>query len=164
MIAFLRGLVVEYPSIVSLEDPLYEDDFEGMGIITQEFKDVLIIGDDLFATNITRMKKGIAEGAANAMLCKVNQIGTLSEALDAAHYAVQHHYSVVVSERSGETEDDILSDICVALNAGLIKTGGVRGSDRGAKYNRFMEIEEKLGKVAVYAGRDFNRNATARQG
>jgi enolase len=152
MIGFLKDLVTEFPAIVSLEDPLDEDDFEGHKTITDTLKDTLIIGDDTFTTNINRLRKGKAAGAANAVLWKVNQIGSITEAFDAAHYAVQNGYSVVVSERSGETEDDILSDLSVALNAGAFKTGGVRGSDRGSNYNRFIEIEEELGSTAVYAG------------
>ncbi len=155
MIEFLKTLVEEYPLIVSLEDPLYENDFEGFTTITKELPDTLIIGDDLFATNIERIKQGVAKKAGNATLVKLNQIGSLSEALDAADFAMQHGYCVVVSERSGETEDDVLSDVCVALNGGVIKTGGIRGSERGSKYNRFMEIEEELGKAALYAGRNF---------
>lgn len=155
LIASLQQLVAEYPAIVSLEDPLYEDDFEGTRDITKALDDVLIIGDDFFTTNIHRLRKGVAEGAGNAILWKVNQIGSLTEALDVATFAREQQFAVVVSERSGETEDDILSDITVALNAGVIKTGGMRGSDRGSKYNRFMEIEEELGGKAVYAGRNY---------
>jgi len=155
MIEGLQQLVAEYPAIVSLEDPLHEDDFEGTRDITKALDDLMIIGDDLFTTNIHRLRRGVAEGAGNAVLWKMNQIGSLTEALDVAAYAREHQYAVVVSERSGETEDDILSDITVALNAGVIKTGGMRGSDRGSKYNRFMEIEEELGSKAVYAGRSY---------
>jgi enolase len=157
MISFIKNLLAEFPAIVSIEDPLQEDDLEGMRILTEELSDRLIIGDDTFATNIDRLRKGIAHGAANAMLCKVNQIGTVTEAMDAAHFAMRHRYPVVMSVRSGETEDAILSDISVALNAGLFKTGGIRGADRGANYNRFIEIEAELGKAAVYAGSDFTR-------
>ena len=157
MIESLKQLVAEYPAIVSLEDPLHEDDFEGTREITKALKDIMIIGDDFFTTNIKRLRQGVAEQAGNAILWKVNQIGSLTEALDVAAYAREHQFVVVVSERSGETEDDILSDITVALNAGVIKTGGVRGSDRGSNYNRFMEIEEELGKAAVYAGRNYLR-------
>ena len=157
MIAFLKELVAAYPAIVSLEDPLHEDDFQGTEKITKELKDLLIIGDDLFATNMQRLQRGVAQGAANAVLWKVNQIGSLTEAMDVACYALKQRYAVVVSERSGETEDDILSDITVALNVGAIKTGGLRGSDRGSNYNRFMEIEDELGSVAMYAGREFRQ-------
>ena len=156
IIEYLAQLVAEYPAIVSLEDPLHEDDFEGTRNITEALDDTMIIGDDLFTTNIHRLRRGVAEGAGNAILWKVNQIGSLTEATDVAAFAREHRYAVVVSERSGETEDDILSDISVALNAGVIKTGGMRGSDRGSKYNRFMEIEEELGSKALYAGRSYD--------
>jgi len=154
-IDYLKSLVDRFPLIVSLEDPLMEDDFEGFKRITQELPGTMIIGDDLFATNIKRIRQGIDQKAGNATLCKINQIGTLTEAMDAAGFARRHDFSVVVSERSGETEDSILADICVALNAGLLKTGGMRGSDRGAKYNRLIEIERDLGDQARYAGRDY---------
>jgi len=154
-ISYLKSLVDQFPLIVSLEDPLMEDDFTGFSQITQELPDKMIIGDDLFATNTERIRRGIDQNAANAILCKINQIGTLTEAMDASRYARQHGFAVVASERSGETEDSILADICVALNAGLLKTGGMRGSDRGAKYNRLIEIERDLGNHARYAGRDY---------
>lgn len=155
MIGFIMDLLDEYPAIVSIEDPLHENDFEGMRILTEALEDKIIIGDDMFATNIKRIQKGVESGAANAILCKLNQIGTLSEAIAAADFARRNQYYVVMSERSGETEDCILSDICVGLNVGLFKTGGIRGSERGSKYNRLIEIEEELGPAAVYAGRDF---------
>lgn len=152
MIAFIKELLTEYPSIVSIEDPLQENDLEGMRILTDEFSNHLIIGDDMFATNIKRIQKGLEHGAGNATLCKVNQIGTLTEASETVDFARLNNYAVVMSERSGETEDSVLSDISVAFNAGLFKTGGIRGSDRGANYNRFIEIERELGPAAVYAG------------
>lgn len=155
MIQHCKHLVERFSLIVSLEDPLMEDDLEGFGQISKELGEVMIIGDDLFATNVSRIKTGIEAGAANAALCKLNQIGTLTEAMDAARFARSNGMSVVVSERSGETEDNILCDISVALNAGLVKTGGMRGSDRGSKYNRFLEIEMELGNTARYAGHDF---------
>jgi enolase len=152
MIEFIKQLLSAYPAIVSIEDPLHENDLEGMKILTDEFSKHLIIGDDVFATNIKRIQKGLEQGAANATLCKVNQIGTLTEASETVNFARQNNFAVVMSERSGETEDSILSDISVAFNAGLFKTGGIRGSDRGTNYNRFMEIELELGLSAVYAG------------
>ena len=152
MIAFIKALLNEYPSIVSIEDPLHENDLEGMRILTDEFSNHLIIGDDMFATNIKRIQKGLEHGAGNATLCKVNQIGTLTEASETVDFARQNNYAVFMSERSGETEDSVLSDISVAFNAGLFKTGGIRGSDRGANYNRFIEIERELGAAAVFAG------------
>ena len=155
MIAFIKQLLKEFPAIVSIEDPLHEDDLEGLKILTDEFKDHLVIGDDVFATNIGRIQKGLELGAANATLCKVNQIGTLTEAVATVEFARKNNYAVVMSERSGKTEDSILSDISVAFNAGLFKTGGIRGSDRGANYNRFIEIEQELGPSAVYAGNNY---------
>ncbi len=157
MIAFIEQLLKEFPAIVSIEDPLHEDDLEGLKILTDEFSDHLVIGDDVFATNIGRIQKGLELGAANATLCKVNQIGTLTEVAETVDFARKNNYAVVMSERSGETEDSILSDISVAFNAGLFKTGGIRGSDRGANYNRFIEIEQELGASAVYAGEKYRR-------
>jgi enolase 1/2/3 len=155
MQAFYHDLLNAYPGVVSLEDPLHENDLAGMAALTEMFADRLMIGDDVFATNIGRLQQGLAAGAGNAMLCKVNQVGTLTEAMDAARYARHRNWAVVMSVRSGETEDSILSDVSVALNAGLFKTGGMRGSDRGTNYNRFMEIEAELGLTARYAGRDY---------
>jgi len=140
-----------------------EDDFEGFKRLTSEMPELMVIGDDIFATNQSRIAKGIEAGAANAVLCKVNQIGTLTEAMQTAVFARSKGLSVVVSERSGETEDPILADISVALNAGLFKTGGMRGSDRGSKYNRFIEIEAELGGKARYAGWDFRQPVVSRQ-
>ena len=157
MMVFIQQLLTEFPAIVSIEDPLHEDDLEGLKILTDDFSDRLIIGDDVFATNIGRIQKGLEQGAANATLCKVNQIGTLTEAAETVEFARKHNYAVVMSERSGETEDSILSDISVAFNAGLFKTGGIRGSDRGANYNRFIEIEQELGNSADYAGTNYRR-------
>lgn len=157
MIAFIKKLLTEYPTIVSIEDPLHENDLEGMRILTDEFSNHLIIGDDMFATNIKRIQKGLEHGAGNATLCKVNQIGTLTEASETVDFARRNNFAVVMSERSGETEDSILSDISVAFNAGLFKTGGIRGSDRGANYNRFIEIERELGPAAVYAGNRYGQ-------
>jgi enolase len=119
--------------------------------------DKLIIGDDIFATNIKRIQKGVTFGAGNAILCKVNQIGTLTETLEAVDFARRNQYVVVMSVRSGETEDSILSDIGVALNAGLFKTGGIRGSDRGTNYNRFIEIEKESGDAMLYVGTNYRK-------
>jgi enolase len=157
MIEFITQLLGEYPSIVSIEDPLYENDFAGLKTLTAELADKLIIGDDIFATNIKRIQKGVTFGAGNAILCKVNQIGTLTETLEAVDFARRNQYVVVMSVRSGETEDSILSDIGVALNAGLFKTGGIRGSDRGTNYNRFIEIEKELGDAMLYAGTNYRK-------
>lgn len=152
LIGLYKDLKEEFP-IVSLEDPLYEDDFEGYAQITKELA-IQIIGDDLFVTNVQRLRKGIQKGAANALLLKVNQVGTLSEATDAAEFAYRNNYRVQVSERSGETEDPLISDLAVALNSGQIKTGAPVRGERTSKYNRLLQIEEELGTAAVYGGRD----------
>jgi enolase len=157
MLDTIKDLVSAFPAIVSIEDPLMEDDFQGFGQLTADLPELMVIGDDIFATNRTRITRGIAEAAGNAVLCKLNQIGTLTEAMQTAAFARDKGFSVVVSERSGETEDAILADVSVALNAGLFKTGGMRGSDRGSKYNRFIEIEAALGEKARYAGRDYKQ-------
>lgn len=148
-------LCKEYP-IKSIEDPLMEDDFEGTQILTKKLDGVQIVGDDLFTTNIQSIRKGIEMGAANAILWKFNQVGTLTEAFDAAKYAYEHGYGVQVSERSGETEDTSIADFSVALNCGQIKTGTTR-SERTGKYNQLLRITEELGEKAVYAGRNFHR-------
>ena len=137
-----------------MEDPLHEEDFEGFAILTREL-DIQIVGDDLFVTHVDRLRQGVQTGAANAVLFKVNQIGTLSEALDAAEYAYRHNYGVQVSERSGETEDPIISDLVVALNSGQIKTGMPVRGERTSKHNRLLQIEEELGSAATYAGKNF---------
>jgi len=151
---FYEDLVSAYP-VQSIEDPLEEEDFEGFAELTKTLN-IQIVGDDLFVTNVNRLRKGIAMGAANALLLKVNQIGTLSEALDAAHLTFENGYGVQVSERSGQTEDTWLADLAVGLNAGQIKTGVTR-SERTAKYNQLFRIEEELGNTAKYAGRKFRR-------
>ncbi len=153
LIDLYKQVAAKYP-IASMEDPLQEDDFEGFAMLTEAL-DIQIVGDDLFVTNSDRLKKGIQKGAANAMLFKVNQIGMLSEALDAADFAYRNNYGVQVSERSGETEDPIISDLAVALNSGLIKTGMPVRGERTSKHNRLIQIEEELGDTAVYAGKNF---------
>ena len=157
MTEMIQNLVKRFPGIVSIEDPLFEDDWDGWQKLTDTFSSRMVVGDDLFATNIKRLQQAVSQGAANATLCKVNQIGTLTEAMDAARFAQRNGYPVVMSVRSGETEDSVLSDISVALDAGLFKTGGIRGSDRGTNYNRFLEIEHELGRLAQYAGCDYKR-------
>jgi enolase len=142
--------------MASIEDPLMEDDFEGFAILTQKLSGVQIVGDDLFTTNIKYIKEGVETGAANAILWKFNQVGTLTEALDAAEYAVQSGYGVQVSERSGETEDTSIADLAVALNAGQIKTGTTR-SERTGKYNQLLRIAEELGPKAYYPGPNFRK-------
>ncbi|WP_088344563.1 MULTISPECIES: phosphopyruvate hydratase [Rhodomicrobium] len=146
-------LVARYP-IVSIEDGMAEDDWEGWRALTASLGDkVQLVGDDLFVTNVTRLKRGIDEKAANAILVKVNQIGTLSETLDAVAMAQRARFNVVISHRSGETEDATIADLAVATNAGQIKTGSLSRSDRLAKYNQLLRIEEELDSMAVYAGR-----------
>jgi enolase len=154
-ITFFQDLCAEYP-IASIEDPLQEDDFEGFAELTS-LVDTQIVGDDLFVTNKTRLAKGIEMKAANAVLWKVNQIGTLTEAMETAEMAFRNGYGVCVSERSGETEDPMIADLVVALNAGQIKTGAPVRSERTAKYNRLLQIEEELGAAAQYAGRSFRK-------
>ncbi|MEM2079094.1 MAG: phosphopyruvate hydratase [Nitrososphaerota archaeon] len=147
---FYEELVSAYP-VKSIEDPLEQDDFEGFAELTRSLG-IQIIGDDLFVTNMRRLEKGIMTKAANAMLLKVNQVGSLSEALDAAQFAFRNGYAVQVSERSGQTEDTWLADITVGLNAGQIKTGAPCRSERTAQYNQLLRIEEELGRAAKYAG------------
>lgn len=152
LIDFYEDLVSTYP-VKSIEDPLEENDFEGFAQLTRELN-IQIIGDDLFATNIKRLRRGIEMRAANAILLKVNQAGTLTETLDVADLAFRSGYAVIVSERSGQTADTWLADLAVALNAGQIKTGVTRG-ERTAQYNRLLVIEEELGPTAKYAGRNY---------
>ena len=146
-------LVNEYP-IVSIEDPLQEDDWDGYVALTAQIGDkVQIVGDDFFVTNPARLKEGIAKKAANSILVKVNQIGTLTETFDAVDMAHRAGYTSMMSHRSGETEDTTIADLAVALNCGQIKTGAPARSDRVAKYNQLLRIEQLLGDAAVYAGR-----------
>jgi enolase len=152
---YLEDLAKEY-KLASIEDPLQEEDFAGFAELTRTL-DTQIVGDDLFVTNIKRLKKGIEVGAADALLWKVNQVGTLTEALDAAYCAFRYGYGVQVSERSGQTEDTWLADMVVALNAGQIKTGAPCRGERTAQYNRLFRIEEELGNAAKYAGRNFKK-------
>lgn len=150
MIAYYERLLDKYP-IFSIEDGLAEDDWEGFRTMTERIGGrVQLVGDDLFVTNVKRLDAGIKLNAANAILVKVNQIGTLSEAFDAVDMAMRNGYRAVISHRSGETEDTIIADIAVALNAGQIKTGAPCRSDRVAKYNRLLQIEDEVGASAVY--------------
>ena len=152
MIDFYEGLLNEFP-IISIEDGLDENDWEGFKILTERLGSRLqLVGDDLFVTNTKRLAKGIEMGVANSILVKVNQIGTLTETLDAVEMAKRAGYTAVISHRSGETEDVTIADIAVALNAGQIKTGSMSRTDRIAKYNRLLKIENELGDNAVYAG------------
>jgi enolase len=153
MTAYFSELVASYP-LVTIEDPLAEDDWAGYAHLTPELgSKVQIVGDDLFVTNPARLADGIARGAANSLLVKVNQIGTLTETLDAVALAQRSGYTAILSHRSGETEDTTIADLAVATNAGQIKTGAPARSERVAKYNQLLRIEELLGAGAVYAGR-----------
>jgi enolase len=153
LIAYYGELIANYP-IYSLEDGMAEDDWEGWRTLTKELGGkVQLVGDDIFVTNVARLKQGIDQGVANAILIKVNQIGTLSETLDAVRMAHDAGYAAVMSHRSGETEDATIADLAVATNCGQIKTGSLARSDRVAKYNQLIRIEEELGPRARYAGR-----------
>lgn len=153
MVDFYAHLVDNYP-IISIEDATAEDDWEGWKILTEKLgKKVQLVGDDLFVTNVKRLQMGLDKGVANSILIKVNQIGSLTETLDSIELAKTHNYTSVVSHRSGETEDTTIADIVVATNAGQIKTGSASRSDRIAKYNQLLRIEEELGNRAVYLGK-----------
>ena len=153
LVGFYADLAKKYP-IASIEDGCAEDDWEGWQKLTQVLGDkVQLVGDDLFVTNTQRLERGIREGMANSILIKVNQIGTLTETLDAISMATRAGYSSVISHRSGETEDAFIADLAVAVNAGQIKTGSMSRSDRLAKYNQLLRIEEMLSDYAVYPGR-----------
>jgi enolase len=153
MAAFYADIVGAYP-LVTIEDPLDEDDWEGWAsLMTDLGSKVQIVGDDLFVTNPERLAKGIGLRAANSLLVKVNQIGSLTETLDAVSLAQRSGYTAVLSHRSGETEDTTIADLAVATNCGQIKTGAPARSERVAKYNQLLRIEEELGDAAVFAGR-----------
>ncbi|MEV4900790.1 phosphopyruvate hydratase [Citricoccus sp. NPDC055426] len=152
MIAYYEGLVADYP-LVSIEDPLDENDWEGWAQLTAAVgQQVQLVGDDLFVTNPERLQRGIDEASGNALLVKVNQIGSLTETFDAISLAQRHLFHCMISHRSGETEDTFIADLAVATNAGQIKTGAPARSDRVAKYNQLLRIEEELGDSAIYAG------------
>ena len=153
MADYLTDLCNRYP-IISVEDGLFEDDWEGWKALTDRVGErVQLVGDDLFVTNVERLQQGIDRGVANSILIKVNQIGTLSETLDTVALAARHSYTSVMSHRSGETEDTTIADLAVATNCGMIKTGAPARSDRVAKYNQLLRIEQQLGEGAVYLGR-----------
>ncbi len=153
MVGYWDEWISKYP-IVSIEDGLAEDDWSGWASMTERLGDrVQLIGDDLFVTNVTRLQRGIDENIGNAILVKVNQIGTLTESMDAIELAKAHGYRNIISHRSGETEDAFIADLAVAVNAGQIKTGSASRSDRLAKYNRLLRIEDDLGEEARYLGR-----------
>ena len=144
----------KYP-IVSIEDGLAEDDWDGWALLTKEIgRKVQLVGDDLFVTNTERLARGMGKGVANAILVKVNQIGTISETLDTIEMARKASYGVVISHRSGESEDTLIADLAVATNAGQIKTGSMSRTDRVAKYNQLLRIAEELGAEATFPGRD----------
>jgi enolase len=153
MVDYWVELASAYP-IASLEDGMAEDDWQGWKLVTDNLGDrVQLVGDDLFVTNVKRLEKGIADGIANSILIKVNQIGTLTETINAVRLAQTNGYTAVMSHRSGETEDSTIADLAVALSTGQIKTGSLARSDRTAKYNQLLRIEEELGTNARYPGR-----------
>lgn len=155
MVAFWNNWVKKYP-IISIEDGLHEDDWEGWQQLTEAIgKDVQLVGDDLFVTNVKRVSRGIEQGCANSVLIKVNQIGTLTETIETVQLAQANNYTCVMSHRSGETEDTTIADLAVALNTGQIKTGSASRSDRMAKYNQLIRIEEMLGETAKFIGKEF---------
>jgi enolase len=152
-VSFYRELIAKYP-IISIEDGCAENDWDTWKKLTDAIGDkVQLVGDDVFVTNTEFLKKGIETGTANSILVKVNQIGTLTETLDAVEMAKEAGYTAVISHRSGETEDVTIADIAVATNAGQIKTGSLCRTDRVAKYNQLLRIEEELGASAVYGGK-----------
>jgi enolase len=155
MVDFWKNWVTKYP-IISIEDGLAEDDWNGWSMLTKEIgSKVQLVGDDLFVTNSKRLQRGISEGIANSILVKVNQIGSLTETIEAVQLATRNSYTSVMSHRSGETEDNTIADLAVALNCGQIKTGSASRSDRMSKYNQLLRIEEELGETAVYPGKNF---------
>jgi len=152
LINYWKTLCDKYP-IVSIEDPLGENDWEGWQKLTQKLGTrVQLVGDDLFVTNVKRLKTGIEKQVAGSVLVKVNQIGTLSETAETVTEALRHGYTAIMSHRSGETEDTTIADLAVAFGCGQIKTGAPSRSDRCAKYNRLLRIEEELGECAIYGG------------
>ena len=154
MVEYYEMLCEKYP-VISIEDGLAEDDWDGWKMLTERLGDrIQLVGDDLFVTNTERLSRGIEKGIANAILIKVNQIGTLTETFDAIEMAKKAGYTAVVSHRSGETEDTTIADIVVGLNAGQIKTGSLSRTDRIAKYNQLLRIEEMLDTSAQYAGKN----------
>jgi enolase len=154
MVAFWKSVVADYP-IVSIEDGMSEGDRKGWVSLTKELSDkILLVGDDVFVTNPEILARGIADGVGNALLVKLNQVGTVTETLDAVRLAQTSRYRCVVSHRSGETTDDSIADLAVAVNAGLIKTGSASRGERMVKYNRLLTIEEELDDVALFPGRE----------
>jgi enolase len=157
MVDFWENWANQYP-VFSIEDGLHEDDWDGWKHLTDRLgKKVQLVGDDLFVTNVERLQKGVTLGVGNSILVKVNQIGTLTETFETVRYATRHRYTNVISHRSGETEDVTIADLSVAMNAGQIKTGSASRSDRVAKYNQLLRIEEELGSSAIYPGKELLR-------
>jgi enolase len=155
MVEYWVNWCEKYP-IISIEDGLAEDDWAGWKLATEKLgHKVQLVGDDLFVTNTQRLSRGIDEGIANSILVKVNQIGSLTETIEAVQMATRNGYTSVMSHRSGETEDNTIADLAVALNTGQIKTGSASRSDRMSKYNQLLRIEEELGASAVYIGKNF---------
>ena len=153
LVKYYERLVKKYP-IVSIEDGLAEEDWEGWKLLTERLgKNIQLVGDDLFVTNVERLEKGIEMGVANSILIKLNQIGSLTETINAVNLAKKNGYTAVISHRSGETEDTTIADLVVALNCKQIKTGAPSRTDRVAKYNQLLRIEEELGKKAEYQGK-----------
>ncbi len=158
MVEYWKAWVKKYP-IISIEDGMAEDDWDGWKLMTKELGEkIQLVGDDIFVTNVERLQRGIDLGVANSVLIKVNQIGTLTETIDAVNMAYRNAYTAVISHRSGETEDTTIADLSVALNTGLIKTGSACRSERIAKYNQLLRIEEQLGSSAKYLGKRFKYN------
>jgi enolase len=154
LLDYYEDLVTKYP-VISIEDPFFEEDWEGFTKMTEQLSDrIQIVGDDLYVTNIKRLKKGIENNCSNSILIKLNQIGSVTETLKTIEYAQKHGLTCVVSHRSGETEDTFISHLAVATNSGMIKTGSASRSERIAKYNELLRIEEELGENARYLGKD----------
>ena len=157
MINFYENLIAKYP-IVSIEDGLAEDDWSGWREMTKRLDSkIQIVGDDLFVTNPVRLREGVEKGVANSILVKLNQIGTVSETIEAVRFAQNSGYTAVISHRSGETEDTTIADFAVGVSAGQIKTGSLCRTDRVAKYNQLLRIEEELGEEGEFAGNVFSR-------
>jgi len=155
MVSYWKEWINKYP-IISIEDGMFEDDWKGWQTLTSTIGEkVQLVGDDLFVTNVNRLQKGIDMGVGNSILVKVNQIGSLTETINAVNLAKNNHYKSIISHRSGETEDNTIADLAVALNTGQIKTGSASRSDRMAKYNQLLRIEEELDEVAVFPGKNF---------
>src|SRR6478735_5464292 len=159
MVDYWAELAKSYP-VVSIEDGMAEDDWDGWKLLTEKIGSTTqLVGDDLFVTNVTRLSEGIQKGIANSILVKVNQIGSLTETIDAVNLAKRSAYTSIMSHRSGETEDNTIADLAVALNTGQIKTGSCSRSDRMAKYNQLLRIEELLGENAYFPGKNFRLRA-----